>query len=60
MALLSQVAEGIIKLQDNLERIENSRKNLESLIENTVNSISKINDEINIRTINFRKVKLLV
>ena len=59
LALLSQVAEGIIKLQDNLERIENSRKNLESLIENTVNSITKINDEINIRNNQFQKSEII-
>ena len=59
MALLSQIAEGIIKLQDNLERIENSRKNLESLIENTVNSITKINDEINIRNNQFQKSEII-
>ncbi len=59
MALLSQIAEGIIKLQDNLESIENSRKNLESLIENTVNSITKINDEINIRNNQFQKSEII-
>ena len=59
MALLSQIAEGIIKLQENLEIIENSRKNLESLIENTVNSISKINDEINIRNNQFQKSEII-
>ena len=59
LALLSQIAEGIIKLQDNLERIENSRKNLESLIENTVNSITKINDEINIRNNQFQKSEII-
>ena len=59
LALLSQIAEGIIKLQDNLERIENSRKNLESLIENTVSSITKINDEINIRNNQFQKSEII-
>ena len=49
IALLAQMAEGITKLQGHLDKSENSRKNVEVLIENTVRSISKINDEINIR-----------
>ena len=59
LVLLSQTVEGINKLQDYLERSENSRKNVEELIENTASTITKINDEINIRNNQFQKGELI-
>ena len=59
LVLLSQTLEGINKLQDYLERSENSRKNVEELIENTASTITKINDEINIRNNQFQKGELI-
>ena len=59
LALLSQTLEGVSKLQDYLERSENSRKNMEELIENSVSTIAKINDEINIRNSQFQKGELI-
>ena len=58
-ALLSETAEGIGNLQKSLEKSESSRKNLEELIEKSVNTISKINDEINIRNSQFQKGEII-
>ena len=59
IALLAQTAEGTINLQKSLEKSENSRKNLENLVENTSNILSKINDEINIRNNQYQKGELV-
>ena len=59
LALLSQTAEGVINLQKYLERSESSRKDLEKLIENTVNTISKINDEVIIRNNQIQKGEII-
>ena len=59
LALLSQTAEGVINLQKYLERSESSRKDLEKLIENTVNTISKINDEVVIRNNEIQKGEII-
>jgi hypothetical protein len=58
-ALLAETAEGISNLQKSLEKSENSRKVLEELIEKSVNTISKINDEINIRNNQFQKGEII-
>ena len=58
-ALLAETAEGISNLQKSLEKSENSRKALEELIEKSVNTISKINDEINIRNNQFQKGEII-
>ena len=58
-ALLAETAEGISNLQKTLEKSENSRKVLEELIEKSVNTISKINDEINIRNNQFQKGEII-
>ena len=57
--LLAETAEGISNLQKTLEKSENSRKVLEELIEKSVNTISKINDEINIRNNQFQKGEII-
>ena len=59
MALLIETAEGISNLQKSLEKSENSRKILEELIEKSVITISKINDEINIRNNQFQKGEIV-
>ncbi len=59
MALLVETAEGISNLQKSLEKSENSRKILEELIEKSVITISKINDEINIRNNQFQKGEIV-
>ena len=59
MALLVETTEGISNLQRSLEKSENSRKILEELIEKSVITISKINDEINIRNNQFQKGEIL-
>ncbi len=59
VALLAETAEGIANLQKSLEKSENSRKTLEELIEKSVNTISKINDEINIRNNQFQKSEII-
>ena len=59
VALLAETAEGIAKLQKSLEKSENSRKTLEELVEKSVNTISKINDEINIRNNQFQKGEII-
>ena len=59
LALLSQTSEGIVNLQNYLERSESSRKELEGLIENSFRTISKINDEINIRNNQFQKGEII-
>ncbi len=59
LALLAETAEGISSLQKSLEKSENSRKELEALVEKSVNSISKINDEINIRNSQFQKGEII-
>ena len=59
LALLSQTAEGVIDLQKYLERSESSRKDLEKLVENTVNTISKINDEVIIRNNQIQKGEVI-
>ncbi len=48
-ALLQQNAESLSNLQNSLEKNENSRKDLESLLVTVTSAITKINDEINIR-----------
>ena len=58
-ALLAETAEGISNLQKSLEKSENSRKVLEELIEKSVTTISKINDEINIRNNQFQKGEII-
>ena len=58
-ALLAETAEGISNLQKTLEKSENSRKALEELIEKSVTTISKINDEINIRNNQFQKGEII-
>ena len=59
VALLAETAEGIANLQKSLEKSENSRKTLEELVEKSVNTISKINDEINIRNNQFQKGEII-
>jgi hypothetical protein len=59
VALLAETAEGIANLQKSLEKSENSRKTLEELIQKSVNTISKINDEINIRNNQFQKGEII-
>ena len=59
VALLAETAEGIANLQKSLEKSENSRKTLEELIEKSVSTISKINDEINIRNNQFQKSEII-
>ena len=59
MALLVETAEGISNLQKSLEKSENSRKILEELIEKSVITISKVNDEINIRNNQFQKGEIV-
>jgi hypothetical protein len=58
-ALLAETAEGISNLQKSLEKSENSRKALEELIEKSVSTISKINDEVNIRNNQFQKGEII-
>ncbi|MEC8100219.1 MAG: hypothetical protein VX089_03290 [Pseudomonadota bacterium] len=59
VALLSQTAEGIYNLSKYLEKSQTSKKNLEDLVENSVKTISKINDEINIRNNQYQKVEII-
>ena len=59
LALLSQTAEGVTNLQKHLEKSEHSRRELEDLISNAVNTITKINDEINIRNNQFQKGEMV-
>ena len=48
-ALLQQTAEGISKLENILEKNEESKKSLEDLITKSIVIITKMNDEINLR-----------
>ena len=59
VALLAETAEGISSLQKSLEKSESSRKTLEELIEKSVSTISKINDEVNIRNNQFQKIEIV-
>ena len=58
-AILAETAEGIANLQKLLEKNEKSRKTFEELIEKSVSTISKINDEINIRNNQFQKGEII-
>ena len=58
-ALLSQTLEGINDLNKYLEKGENSRKAIEELISKFMGTISKINDEINIRNNQYQKVEII-
>ncbi len=58
-AILAETAEGIANLQKLLEKNEKSRKTFEELIEKFVSTISKINDEINIRNNQFQKGEII-
>ncbi|RPH06781.1 MAG: hypothetical protein CBC53_002770, partial [Alphaproteobacteria bacterium TMED93] len=58
-AIIAETAEGIANLQKLLEKNEKSRKTFEELIEKSVNTISKINDEINIRNNQFQKGEII-
>ena len=58
-AIIAETAEGIANLQKLLEKNEKSRKTFEELIEKSVSTISKINDEINIRNNQFQKGEII-
>ncbi len=48
-ALLAQTVEGLQKMSELFEKNESNRKSLEQIITNSINTLSKINDEIDFR-----------